>query len=124
MNMMFRVFVLLLVFTLPQIGRAEDPGPGVELAFGFVDKANEVILFPLIALLTAAALVYFFWGAFQFIANADNEQARSTGRQHMLFGVIGLLIMLSAYTLLQIAAGTFSDIGGEDTGIGIPARPE
>lgn len=80
--------------------------PGEAEAFAFVEKLNDIILFPLIALLTGVAMLYFLWGAFQYIANADNDQARSTGRQHMLWGVIGLLIMLSAYTILLIAAGT------------------
>lgn len=76
-------------------------------ARSLVAKVNDAILFPLITLLMAIALLLFLWGAFRFVANAGDEQQRATGKRHMLFGVIGLLIMLSALTILQIAAGTF-----------------
>ena len=77
-----------------------------------VDRVNDVILFPLMTLMTSVAVVIFLWGAFQFIYNAGDEGARATGKRHMLYGIIGLLVMLSAFTILSIAAGTF--------GIGVP----
>jgi len=79
----------------------------------FVNRINEAILFPLITLLMALAFLYFLYGAFEYVKNANNESAREVGRQHLLYGVIGMLVMLSAMALLSIAAGTF--------GIGIPS---
>jgi hypothetical protein len=76
-------------------------------AMCFVDRINGAILFPLITLLSAVAFIVFLWGGFQYIKNADNEQGRQVGSAHMLYGVIGLLVMLSAYAILSIAAGTF-----------------
>lgn len=79
---------------------------GTELAHSFVARINAVILFPLITLLTAVALVYFLWGGFQYVYNASNDTKRAAGKQHMIWGVIGLLVMLSAYSILSIAANT------------------
>lgn len=79
----------------------------IEVANSFVATFSKVILFPLIALLTGVALLLFLWGSFMFIYNADNETARETGKRHMLYGIIGLVVMLSAYSILKIAAGTF-----------------
>ncbi len=91
------------------------------LARTFVDRLNDIILFPLIALMAAIALLYFLYGAFMYIAKADNETEQTTGKQHMLYGIIGLVIMFSAFAILQIAAGTF-DLGDEldcaDQGVG------
>lgn len=70
-------------------------------------KINDAILFPLMALMMAVALLIFLWGAFEYISNAGNDSAQSKGRQHMLYGIIGLLIMVSAYSILALAAGTF-----------------
>lgn len=81
--------------------------PGEIAARGFVDKLNDVILFPIIFLLSSVALLIFMWGAFKYIANANNEQARAEGKRSMFYGIIGLLVMVSAYALLSIAAGTF-----------------
>jgi uncharacterized membrane protein YgcG len=72
-----------------------------------VDMVNDAILFPLIALMSAIAFLVFLWGAFQYVKNADSDAARAQGQQHMLWGVIGLLVMVSAYAILNIATGTF-----------------
>lgn len=79
---------------------------GVEAAHSFVGKINEVILFPLILLLTATALLVFLWGGFQYVYYAANDTKKQEGKTHMLWGVLGLLVMLSAYAILAIAANT------------------
>ena len=73
----------------------------------FVTNIKGAILFPLIMLLLGVALLVFLWGVFAYITNAEGDEARKTGQKHMLFGIIGLVIMVSAYAILQIAANTF-----------------
>ena len=77
------------------------------VAQGFVDKLNQAILFPLITLMMAVALLVFLYGAFEYVKNANDEEGRSTGARHLMYGTIGMLVMLSAMALLTIAAGTF-----------------
>jgi hypothetical protein len=76
-------------------------------AADFVDKFNQAVLFPTIILLSAVALLVFLWGAFEYFMNANNEVERQRGARHMLFGVIGLVIMVAVWAILTIAAGTF-----------------
>lgn len=78
-----------------------------EAAQCLVDTINNAFLFPLIALLSAVAFVVFLYGAFEYVRNSASQEGRQTGQRHLLYGVIGLLVMFSAFTLLQIAAGTF-----------------
>lgn len=78
-----------------------------EVAQSFMDRINDVILFPLITLLLAIALVVFLYGAFQYVLGANNPQAREEGRRHLLWGIIGMLVMVSAFSILWIAANTF-----------------
>ena len=78
-----------------------------EAAQTLVAKINAAIVYPLITLLLALALLLFLWGAFRFIAGAGDETERTTGKRHMLFGIIGMLVMVSALAILQIAANTF-----------------
>lgn len=75
-------------------------------AFSFVEKLNEVILQPIVLLLTAVALAVFLYGGFQYILNSGNEQERSKGKKHMIFGIIGFLVMVSALAILRIFAAT------------------
>ncbi len=86
---------------------------GREIAQGFLSKINDAILFPLIALMMAIALLMFLYGAFEYVKGASNDGDRETGKRHLLYGVIGLLVMLSAYSILAIAAGTFTGVGDE-----------
>lgn len=76
-------------------------------AQGFLTKINEAILFPLLTLMMALALVIFLYGAFEYVKNAGSEQGREQGRNHLIWGVIGMLVMLSAFAILTIAANTF-----------------
>lgn len=73
----------------------------------FVSRLNNAVLFPLIALLTGIAFLYFLWGAAQYIINADNESAREEGKKHIMFGLVGLVVMLSAFAILSLAVNTF-----------------
>jgi TRAP-type C4-dicarboxylate transport system permease small subunit len=77
------------------------------VAQNFLSRINDAILFPLITLMMAVALLVFLYGAFEYVRGADSEESRETGSQHLLYGVIGMLVMLSAMALLTIAAGTF-----------------
>ena len=79
----------------------------VDAAKGLVARVNEVILFPAITLLLTVALVVFLYGCFEFVVNANNPGGREAGRKHILWGVIGMLVMVSAMGILSIAAGTF-----------------
>lgn len=72
----------------------------------FLSNANTLIFNPLIRLLFAVALVYFLYGVVEFIAGADNEEKRAKGRMHMLWGVVGLGIMVGVWTILQITVNS------------------
>ncbi len=72
-----------------------------------IQKVNSYIINPIIILLFALALVGFLWGVFQYITHADDEEARTTGTRHMLWGVVGMGIMVCAFTIVHIIIATF-----------------
>lgn len=69
-------------------------------------KINHLILNPLIALMFAVALLYFLFGVFQYIAGAADAKKREVGQLHMLWGFIGLLIMVAVFSIIRIIANT------------------
>jgi cell division protein FtsL len=77
------------------------------VAQGFLLKIEQAILFPLITLMMAVALLVFLYGAFEYVRNANDPGERETGARHLLYGTIGMLVMLCALAILSIAAGTF-----------------
>ncbi len=72
----------------------------------FISNLVIVIVNPLINLLFAAALAYFIWGVVVYIRKADSPTDRETGANHIMWGIIGLLIMVSVYSILRIALST------------------
>lgn len=76
-------------------------------AQNLVARLQDVIIDPLLVLFVAVALLVFLWGGFQYVTGASADEAREEGRRHMIWGIVGLLIMLSAYAIISIAAGTF-----------------
>ncbi len=77
-----------------------------DYAVAIVEKVKTVIIYPLITLLFIIAMLVFLWGIFQYVRNGADEAARSEGRRHMIFGIIGFVVMLSAVAILSIARGT------------------
>ena len=75
----------------------------------FIVKVQDAILTPIITLLALGAFVLFVWGVVLFIASSDDEEKRRTGQQHMMWGVIGLVIIFGANAIVSLIAAT---VGG------------
>lgn len=70
-------------------------------------RINENILNPIIYLLFFGATVYFVFGVIKFISNADNDEERSKGKSNIIWGIVGMVIMVSAYAILGIITESF-----------------
>jgi len=70
-------------------------------------KINKVILNPLIEFSFVIALGVFLFGVMEFIRSSDNEEGRRKGKQHMLWGIVGLLIMLTVFGVITLLLSTF-----------------
>lgn len=61
---------------------------------------------PGIQFLTALAVVYFVYGVFEFVKNSTKEEGVSTGGRHIVWGIIGLFIMVSAWGIIGLVCNT------------------
>ena len=66
------------------------------------NNINSQIVTPLIYLMLALAVLYFLYGVFNFIKNADSPEERTVGFRNMIWGVVGIFIMISAKALIYI----------------------
>lgn len=82
------------------------PGPDAAPAASAFDtllkKVSDNVVTPIIYLLMSLAVLYFIWGMFVFIQNADNAEKRGEGYKHMIWGVVGLFIMVSARGIINL----------------------
>ncbi|MEK7650351.1 MAG: hypothetical protein AAB364_00560 [Patescibacteria group bacterium] len=73
-----------------------------------LDKVVDKIAKPIITLLGAVAFVTFLYGVYEMLSEQTNEEARKKGAQHVLWGVIGLFIMISAIGILNLVCATIN----------------
>ena len=63
-----------------------------------------------IPVLIALGLVYFVWGVVMYVI-ADGEEAKKAGKDRMIFGIIGLAVIIGVWGLVAILNQTFG-LGG------------
>ena len=106
MSMHRLVPAIAAVFLLPAFAFAQI-ATGSENAQTFFDNVKTYIVNPIITLLALAAFVVFVWGVVDFIRSADDAEKRKTGQQHMIWGIVGLVIIFGANAIIAILKNTF-----------------
>lgn len=74
-----------------------------------MNSVNKVIVNPLIILLFVLAMVYFLYGLVQYFISPDNEEIRTSSKSHMLWGVIGMFVMISVFGIMRIVLNTLGE---------------
>ena len=65
------------------------------------------ILDQVIILLIAFAVVFFLYGIVKYIGSTDDEENRSKAKSIMIYGIIGLFVMVSFWGIVNILVVTF-----------------
>lgn len=66
----------------------------------------------LLGVVGAGALLVFIWGGFHMIFSGGNEENIKKGRTILIWAVIGLMIVLSSYAVLNYTFGIFKVASG------------
>lgn len=79
-----------------------------------IDRLVEYIINPAILIVFTAGFFMFVWGIVQFLWNLE-EGVQSDGKRHMVWGIVGMLVMVSVYGIIALIDNTFSlNIGNPD----------
>jgi uncharacterized membrane protein YidH (DUF202 family) len=70
-----------------------------------INAVNRVVINPLIVLLFTIAFLMFVYGIVRFIANMDNEEERESGKRAIVWGLVGMLVMLSVFAIIRLVLG-------------------
>lgn len=52
-------------------------------------------------------VLVFIYGVFNFVTSAGDEEARAGAKQLIIWGIIGIFVMVSVWGLVHILVGTF-----------------
>ena len=79
----------------------------MDVANQLVMRFTTYVIDPAIKILLAAAFFLFMYGLVEFLWNLDKGGEQDEGKQHMLWGVIGFFVMVSAAAIITILMNTF-----------------
>jgi len=79
-----------------------------ELLVKFTDWLNL-----LIPIFIGLGLLYFIWGLATFIGNSGSEDGREEGKSKMIWGILGMFVMISIWGITAFVGDTLEiDPGG------------
>ena len=84
-----------------------DQLASVSPATTLILKINSAIVNPIILLMFACALVAFLWGVMNYVTKSDDTEARQKGSQHIMWGIIGMALMIMAFGIEKVVIQTF-----------------
>jgi len=65
------------------------------------------LLNSVVPVLIALGVVYFVWGVITYVISSD-EEAKKTGRNRIIYGIIGLAVIVAMWGLVGILTRTFN----------------
>lgn len=80
------------------------------------------VLNTVIGLLFAVVTLYFIYGVIVYISAGGDDTKLKSGKQHMLWGIIGMAVIAGAWGIVTILMNFFGVTGGTG-GVIIPTFP-
>jgi len=74
-----------------------------------------------VPILIALGVVYFVWGVITYMIGSD-EEAKKAGRDRIIFGIIGLAVIIALWGLVRILTNTFG-VPTAGQGVTLPTTP-
>ena len=79
----------------------------------------KYIVNPAINLLFTIAFLIFIWGVMEYMRGKDGSDARKKGKDHIIWGLVGLTIMLGIWGIIYFIASSFSFESPKDSGVNV-----
>jgi uncharacterized membrane protein YidH (DUF202 family) len=92
-------YTFLILGAVPSIANAENIGDVVYSLNGALGYIVPIII--------GFALIAFLWGILKYLVSGSDEKQREESKMFMLWGIIGLAVMVSVWGLVSILANLF-----------------
>ncbi len=99
------IFVLVIV-SLPSFAFAQNTCSSNVREVGDIICKIGSILKAAVPLLITLGVIYFIWGVVQYVV-AGGEEARKKGRDRIIYGLIGLVVVFAMWGLVWLVMETF-----------------
>lgn len=107
----FTLIITLFVFPIPvsaapRVGIGQPEGTGVIVGRGTADSLLETVLrngvIFVFTFASIAVVLYFLWGAFDFIISQGDKEKIASARRKMTYALIGLAILALSFALMGL----------------------
>ncbi len=96
---MKKILILFGVMAMPALAFATGNVSGIlDSISGFLST--------IVTLLITLAVIYFIWGVIKYVI-ADSNEDRSQGRQMMIYGIIGIFVIVALWGIIDVLGSTF-----------------
>jgi hypothetical protein len=68
------------------------------------------VIYPAVGLLFGVAVLVFVYGVLQLVIHGGDPDARKTGQSTILYGTLGIVIMVSAWGIIYFISNTVKGI--------------
>ncbi len=107
------IVAAVALFALPLVSAAATLEERAQSFIGFINGT-------LVPLIFAVAFLVFIWGVFNyFILGGSNEEKRNEGKSFVMYGVIGFVVMMTVWGLVNIVKNSL-DFGGNEVRPSLP----
>ncbi|HNU95423.1 MAG TPA: hypothetical protein PLZ70_01100 [Candidatus Paceibacterota bacterium] len=72
----------------------------------FINTINKVVINPIIYFLFSLGTILFLFGIIRFFLNPTDETIRKESKNHMVWGLIGMFIMVSVFGIMNLIVKT------------------
>jgi hypothetical protein len=109
---------------MAQVGTIGSTSGGCDISqsgtlFGILCRLGQLFN-AVIPVLIALGVLYFVWGVVQYVISGD-EEAKKSGRDKIIFGIIGLAVIIGVWGLVNFLRNTFGL--NNNTNIQLPTVP-
>ncbi|MES2953683.1 MAG: hypothetical protein V4674_03955 [Patescibacteria group bacterium] len=101
-NTLIRWLSVLGIFFTPAYAYAQSSTG----AIGIIDRVQFIMNTRVVPIIIGIALIYFLLGVLEYIRKPDGIISE-TARSRMVYGLIGLFVMISVWGLVNLVGDTF-----------------
>jgi hypothetical protein len=98
--------VVMMIAAIFPIGIAYAQSSG-STGDDLITKFGTYIVNPLLLVIFAAGFFMFMYGLLEYMIKAGSSEDTSEGKRHMIYGTLGMFIMVSVYGIISLLDSTF-----------------
>ena len=99
----------LVAILLPLVVSAQNPGQSVRSLVTFLSNLFQRWLIPMFMML---GLIYVISAVIEYIQANEDSQKKEEKKQQIFWGIIGLFVIISVWSLVAIVQNTFNIFSG------------